>query len=265
MTTMTMNYRLSHAAVDKGLVYDNNFEMYTWRRYLWRREQAALKQIINEFLPEKQIDHLDFACGTGRILGALKPFAHTSVGVDVSSSMLEQCRKKNPDAEIYQTDLTCNNTLAGRQFNLITAFRFFPNAEPALRHDALDAMAWHLEPDGILVFNNHKNASSVFYQLSQKLGRHCHTMHNREINTLLDRIGFEIVKVFGFGALPANDRHTFCIPSGIHLLADWCVNGFGFARTLCQDTIFVCRKKSADRVLPDCSGIQNEDSEMLFI
>ena len=65
----------------------------------------------------------------------------SAVGVDLSPSMLEVARKNKRSAEIIEADLTRSDVLGDRKFNLITAFRFFPNAEAELRSEAMQVLA----------------------------------------------------------------------------------------------------------------------------
>ena len=43
-------------------------------------------------------------------------------------------------ATLVEGDLTREPLLGERRFDLVTAFRFFPNAEPALRRDVMAAL-----------------------------------------------------------------------------------------------------------------------------
>ena len=71
--------------------------------------------------------------------------------------MLEEAQRKLKRTEIIQADITKEDIFAGREFNLITAFRFFLNAEENLRKDALNTITSLLSEDGYFVFNNHRN------------------------------------------------------------------------------------------------------------
>src|SRR3974377_642235 len=153
--TDTDSYVLSHMAPEKGATYDAMYVSDPWQRRLWRREQEILSHIVHRLYQGREIRLLDFACGTGRIASILEGQVHSTTGVDVSDSMLAVARSKLTRTRLAQTNLIEDNVLAGEQFNLITAFRFFPNAEPELRKRALGILATLLSPDGYLVFNNH--------------------------------------------------------------------------------------------------------------
>ena len=236
------DYRDSHTAKEKGNQYDARFRRFKWRKYLWEREQLALKQILRTYYGKRPINYLDFACGTGRILRFLKKYVNNSTGVDVSESMLNVCRRKLPEDEIIQADITRNDVLGEKTFNLITAFRFFPNAQDTLRMEVIQALARYLTPNGLLVFNNHRNKSSTLFTLGRMLKSDIPTMSNADIDRLVASVGLEIVEVFSMGVLPGYDNHPMFLPSFIHKSADWVADACGVGRTLCQNIIYVCRK-----------------------
>jgi len=129
----------------------------------------------------------------------------TSVGVDVSTPMLDAARSRLKRTEILEADLTENNVLLGRRFNLITSFRFFLNAEPELRIAALNALVPLLADDGCLVINNHRNLSSplVCVQfLYNRLRRgDSNFMFLSEVRKLVESVGLEIVRVYPVGVV----------------------------------------------------------------
>ena len=153
------SYRESH--LHKGTDYHETFVSFPHRATIWGLEQWLLLKIVRKHFLNEPPRHLDFACGTGRILGYLSPYCRSAVGVDISASMLDVARGNETRAEIMEADITRDDILGKREFDLITAFRFFPNAEFELRKEALGALARHLSGEGVLVFNNHKNAGSL--------------------------------------------------------------------------------------------------------
>lgn len=205
---MTSDYRQSHCAPGKGACYDARFRENRHRAMVWALEQRVLDHILNHCAPPRPLRLLDFACGTGRILAYLEPRVVSVTGVDVSPEMMAVARQRLPGKELILGDLTTSDLLAGRQFDIITAFRFFPNAQTQLRHDAASALARLLAPDGILVFNNHQNASSTRAQLARLVGRGSaqRYMSHREVVDLLETIGFRIAQVYALAYLPFTER-----------------------------------------------------------
>ncbi len=202
-----ISYRESHKYQSKGTEYEQYYETDAWEKFLWSREQEIILRILDKYLADKEIRLLDFACGTGRITALLEDRVRTSTGVDVSSSMLAIARKKLRHTEIIEADITTEDALGGRKFNLITAFRFFLNAERELRSAAIKALAELLDKDGILVFNNHHSLGSPWIRLLHR--RHLrknpdglfNVMSIEQMKELVEVAGLEIVELYPAGFL----------------------------------------------------------------
>ncbi len=202
------SYRDSHKATEKGASYDRGYRR-PWEDFLWSRERHALSKILDRGFPDQETHLLDFACGTGRITEFLEHRVSTSVGVDVSTSMLARAKPKLKRTELIQADLTRGNVLQGRRFNLITAFRFFLNAEPELRLEAIKILSSLLTEDGCLIFNNHHNLGSPYWALANlrtraRSGSGCRVMSIRQMHELARAADLEIVEIHpvGFARLP---------------------------------------------------------------
>jgi len=78
-----MSYRTSHIHPDKGKTYHALFSQSPYRSMVWQFEKQILNNILEEYFKEEEIDHLDFACGTGRILSYLEGKTTTSTGSHV--------------------------------------------------------------------------------------------------------------------------------------------------------------------------------------
>ncbi len=105
------------------------------------------------------VNYLDFACGTGRITCMVEHLVDSSTAVDVSESMIHEAKaklKRTGIIHVLEDDL-----LREERFQLITAFRFFVNAEPALRASAMNYLAGKLSMGWIFVFNIHQNSGSI--------------------------------------------------------------------------------------------------------
>ena len=198
-------YRDSHKYAEKGAEYEACYETQPWARFLWSREQEAVLRILDKYFAGKDIHLLDFACGTGRITSFLENRVKTSTGVDLAGSMLAIAREKLKRTEIIEADITGENVLRGRKFNLITAFRFFLNAEPELRSAAIKALAGLLAEDGYLVFNNHRNLGSPWIKWSYMRHRQknlqgtYNVMTITEMKTLVENVGLEIIEIYPVG------------------------------------------------------------------
>jgi SAM-dependent methyltransferase len=155
-------YRDSHRARRQVDAYEAEFRTPgTPDEILWHLEQRILPRLLADLPVPTRV--LDFAAGTGRISELLeRTFPEASVhGVDVSPEMLEKARERCTDVSFVEGDITRDDDLLHGPYDLVTAFRFFLRAEPALRHDALGAIRGRLSPSGRLVANFHRNPTSV--------------------------------------------------------------------------------------------------------
>lgn len=240
-----VSYRQSHKDKGRGQVYDRYYATDPWARFLWWREQGVLQDILETYFAGREVHLLDFACGTGRITGFLEGRVATSVGVDVSESMLEAARVNLKRTELIRADITRDKVLRGRKFNLITAFRFFANAEPALRRAALKALVPLLTEDGCLVFNNHRNRSAPMMMLGFLLRDiRSHTnlrvLSVAEMRNLASAVGLEVISIYpiGFCHLP-----KVRLPVGVHRALDGVAGSVGCLVHLCESPIAVCRRR----------------------
>jgi len=199
------SYRDSHKYPSKGAEYEEHYLAGSWPRYVWSREQQVLLEILEKYFAGRDINLLDFACGTGRITSFLENRVKMSTGVDVSSSMLAIARKKLEHTKIIQADITTENILKPRKFNLITAFRFFANAEHELRSAAIKTLAELLAEDGYLIFNNHHNFHSPWIRWSYMRNhqKNPQSVYNvMTINGMKDlagEVGLKIIEIYSVG------------------------------------------------------------------
>jgi ubiquinone/menaquinone biosynthesis C-methylase UbiE len=241
-----ISYRESHKYKGKSAEYEAYYQNKAWQRFLWSREQEILIKILKKYFEGKDINLLDFACGTGRITEFLENRVKTSTGVDVSGSMLAIAKEKLKRTEIIEADITAENILKPRKFNLITAFRFFLNAEPELRSAAIKAIAELLDDNGYLVFNNHQNSGSpwirlriAYYRKKNPEGIY-NVMSIEQMKKLIEEAELEIIEIY-----PAGFFHPPKIPVSFRLshAIDWAAGNFRFMNKLSENLIAVCRRK----------------------
>lgn len=245
-----ISYRESHKYAGKGGEYEDYYRTDAWEKFLWSREREIILKILDKHLTDKDIHLLDFACGTGRITAFLEDRVRTSTGVDVSDSMLAIAKRKLRRTEIIETDITTEDALKGRKFNLITAFRFFLNAEPELRTAAMETLAGLLTEDGILVLNNHHNLGAPWIGLLHR--RHLRRNPNGTFNVmsigqmtkLAENAGLEIVEVH-----PAGFFHPPKLPVSYRLnhAIDCVACKFNFLHRFSESPIAVCRLRKPPR------------------
>ena len=208
------DYRSSHQG--KGEDYQSRFSGSSHRALMWRIEQRILRDLLHKhFSRPHQVRLLDFACGTGRILRLLEHDVGSATGVDVARSMLDVAGQGVDKARLLCADITSDDVLDDERFDLITAFRFFPNAEPALRDEAMAKLVTLMAPGGVLVFNNHLRHDSARHRAllakdrrgRLKNRRRLHGMTDRQVADLATRHGLDIVESRHLGVLPVTKEH----------------------------------------------------------
>jgi len=247
MSTATkISYRESHQYAAKGAEYERYYETQAWDRFLWSREQEILLGILEKYFSDRDVHLLDFACGTGRVTSFLEDRVKTSTGIDVSGSMLAIARKKLKRTQIIEADITVENILKPRKFNLITAFRFFLNAEPELRSLAIGELADLLTEDGYLVFNNHHSSGSPWIKLlyARHLRKNPQGIFNvmsiEQMEELAESVGLQIVEMY-----PVGFFHPPKVPVSYRLnrAIDNVACRFKSLNRLSESPIAVCRRR----------------------
>ena len=193
------DYRRSHVA--KGASYDAKLAESPFDAYMSAWEARHVPSMVRTCFPSGPERYLDFACGTGRITQLIAPLARTSVAVDISPTMIEQARRKCPDTEFFLADIT-RDALDIGQFDLVSSFRFFGNAQDELREAALQAIARRTRKGGHLLINSHRNPRAIYALLDRMSGGDAGQMDLplAKLRALLRRNGFEIVRLQPIGA-----------------------------------------------------------------
>lgn len=171
--------------------------------------------------------------------------------------MAARARLRLRATEVLCRDITVGGGEVEGKYELITAFRFFLNAEPGLRVAALAALAARLQDDrSLLVFNNHGNILSVKiigwpYHRLRRIGRgwqpRGNYLRHGQVKQLLAGAGLRIVRVIGLGVLGGKLFSCLRWETGLRwerrLSASPVVSRFG------QDQIYVvCRQAEKSRV-----------------
>jgi ubiquinone/menaquinone biosynthesis C-methylase UbiE len=205
-----MDYRNSHLDPSKGITYEESFNTLPYRRIVWNWEKDILMGIIHTYYPDHlNMRYLDFACGTGRIIRLLESHMNEAYGVDVSEPMLSIAKKTVHSTNLLLYDLTKENVFPENYFDLITAFRFFLNAQNDLRENVLGVFEKILKGNGYLIFNIHMNKGCMLerglktYQWLKRIkDPGFNTISVPEVGHLLEKYNFKIINTFHFGVLP---------------------------------------------------------------
>jgi SAM-dependent methyltransferase len=237
------SYRQSHLGVDKARSYDEDlWDLKAAKGLEWLVEQRLLTGILQKFAPRGGCTSADFACGTGRILQFLSDRFHSVTGIDISPEMLELARSRCPRALLIQGDVTANHGLAPGPFDLITAFRFFLNAEPALRSQALEWMRRSLRQGGAVIANFHLNPTSLrgTYLRLRTAGPTRPTMMSiDQARELFEAHGFTVLNILGYSFLPYRRDGRRLIAPSVRRLAETHLAGSGALRPIAGSFIVV--------------------------
>src|SRR5262245_15509241 len=206
---MANSYRQSHTQAGHGIRYDTTlYAPGAFDAEVWKLEQPVLAGILGRHFPGGIPELLDFACGTGRILSFVRSRASRATGVDVSEEMIREARAKVSDAKLILGDVTTNPQLLtnGARFDCVTCFRFFLNAEPALREAGVRAIAGMLKPGGRFVFNNHGNRTSLLrfvIRVRKWLGMETqNALACGELEKLVESYGFRVIETHSVCFMP---------------------------------------------------------------
>lgn len=196
----------SNSHIEKtGNVYDQNLVEGDFDHYMMLREDELVHMFVDQLNLSRDARYLDFACGSGRILSVIAPKFDNVTAVDVSENMVSAAREKVPGATFHLTDITKNELDIG-QFDLISAFRFFGNAEDSLRRSVASALRARIKDDGYLLFNNHRNPGSLLTRLS---GYHANMDFTYDkMESMLQDNGFKIVRQIPIGAWMLRHKWT---------------------------------------------------------
>ena len=172
-------YSQSHASDGYGRHYQGTFRKGYYAIEWELIERPLLVSILTRDPEIRTRRCLDFACGTGRITSVLAGQTREVVGVDIAKAMIEAAVVPD-NADVRVHDIITSPL--DDQFDIVTAFRFFLNAEPELREAAMAAIVRQLAPGGILVENIHVNSDAPLGMIYRIRNRLTGVLHNRTVS-----------------------------------------------------------------------------------
>lgn len=201
------SYKDSHSTVGYGQHYDRYYNRDTYDSRVWGLEKIVITKILKKYFSEDVDSYLDFACGTGRVCEYLEDRAKNSTGVDVTEEMLRIARGRCKKTEFVLNDITENNALISKRFDLITGFRFFLNAEDKLKHSALKEVSRMLKKEGVFIINIHGNKNSIRhlpFLVRNILDKRIllNEMSIGELEKYLKKYNLKIVEIHGLSFMP---------------------------------------------------------------
>lgn len=240
-----MDYRKLHIGKNKASFYESNvYDKNSYDTVIWEIEKSCLVKFITRYLRDVDINYLDFACGTGRIISFLETRVKRSFGVDISGDMLELAKTKVTSSKLIKGDISKEPSLIKGKHNLITSFRFFLNAQDILKHEVLDVLHKKLSKDGIFVLNIHGNKFSLRF-FSVLLRKYIfHQIVNQlsfwEMKNILIRHNFKIVDFCGIGFVTPKLYKLF--PKRLFGTVETMLRRVSFLNYFAVDLILVCKK-----------------------
>lgn len=247
---VVQSYRQSHASDGCGERYQDAFRSGYYARQWFGIELSIVTRLLEREGRAGAETTLDFACGTGRILALHEDAFPRSVGVDVSEEMLRVARQACPRSQLVRLDLTRADpdTADFGPFDVVTAFRFFLNAEPDLRLAALEAIRRHLKDSGTLIVNFHVNSAGptgVAYRLRNGVLRRevAHAIGHAEAMQLLDSAGFAVEETIWYGLWPRLGWHADWLNARLMVPAEGLAARFPSLRRFSQCFILVAHRR----------------------
>lgn len=200
------------AAQDAARYDENDYREGSYAHLLWELEKTVLKDLVADLRhTHHEIRYLDFAAGTGRVSALLETIVDKATAIEISQSMAARASGRLCGTQVLCRDITAAGAAVEDKYDMITAFRFFLNAEPDLRVAAMRALAGRLRDESsLLVFNNHGNLWSLkilawpYHRMRsaqkgwQPQGNY---LRHSQIKRLLESAGLRIIKVIGLGVL----------------------------------------------------------------
>lgn len=242
------DYRESHNSSGYGEIYRRTYAVGYYAAQWEHIERPLLREVFQELRGTGCRSYLDFACGTGRILEVGQPFFDYLVGVDISEDMARHARAVCSSATIH-APLDITKTPLKENFDVISAFRFFLNAQPSLRREVLGAMSRMQVKGGYLVCNIHVNSLSIlgrFYRLRNWMkGRKiAATLGVEEFTGLLDKAGYDVSRTYAYSFWPRIGNRMPSVQNRILLAVERWQNMTGILPAgTAQSVMFVCRKR----------------------
>jgi SAM-dependent methyltransferase len=240
----TSKYANLHFVDGVAEQYDATYAPSTYDSVIWSWQRPLLRRIFRSLREHGgRLKHLDFACGTGRILADVEDLSTESVGLDISPLMLASAERR-VRSSLKSGDILHDTSIVDRNYDVITAFRFFLGAEPDIRLAVMRDLAARLR-DGSsrLIFNVHGNSGSVL-ALTSRYRRlrgwpPLDLLSSSEIRRIVAAAGLEVERTRGFGILPRRLYRSPIAP--VVRFVDRLMSELGPLTRASQDILYICK------------------------
>jgi hypothetical protein len=206
--------------------YDENYRPGTFDAHIHELQATWLRGLCRRYFTTPPT-HIDYACGTGRIINALRSEVRAAIGYDVSPAMLSRAQQRCPDAQFVQVSeeepiepMAIDGPVVGTMFRLIL------NADRKTRELGCRFLAAALRRDArsIGVINNHGNSRSLRHlaRYLPRRGRWFHEVSDQEMRELFARHDLEVVETFGAGHLTPRAYEAPWLRSSVRRFNELC-------------------------------------------
>jgi SAM-dependent methyltransferase len=139
----------------------------------------------------------DLGCGPGQIASYLHASGINACGIDLSTEMVEQAKRLNPDIPFQQGDMLALTEVPDESYAAIAAFYSIIHIPRCLVVNALQELKRVLRPQGALLLAFHIGQQTVHRGefLGQKVSLDFHFFETEEMKSHLGRAGFELEEV----------------------------------------------------------------------
>lgn len=220
---------------------EDGYDSFIWS--IQKKKVLAILESINPSNDERE--HLDFACGTGRVLSTIETMTAKSTGVDISPQMISRAQERVKHAKLVVGDILEDPRIIDSHYDLITAFRFFLNAEPFLRTKIMGTLASRLrDSKSRLIFNIQGNRNSLrHFSIARRIkrGEIQNEMSIGEVTQLVEQAGMEVTEWYGIGVCPPLLHKTKLSP--FMKIIDTITENLPIIKMFSYDLLFVCKRR----------------------
>lgn len=158
--------------------------------------KAVGETILREARPTKDMDMLDYGCGTGLLSLYLLPHVHSVTGADSSAGMLQMLQTKLKEADIQNLKILSldleQDRLPDNRYHLVVTNMTLHHVAATDR--VLRAFHDLLLPGGTLCIADLDTEPGIFHTSEAAASVHHHGFDRAELTSQLSRIGFHQIR-----------------------------------------------------------------------
>lgn len=139
----------------------------------------------------------DLGCGVGQVAGYLRSRGANVCGIDLSTEMIKQARRLNPEITFQPGNMLALNDIADHAFGGIAAFYSIIHIPRASLPDALQEIKRVLRPGGRLLLTFHIGQKDLHLDewWDKKVSLDFYFFETQEIKDCLGSAGFELEEI----------------------------------------------------------------------